>query len=277
MKWIPIALAQHLKEDSTSLAYIWRIKRTDGVMLRFVALDQSIVIGGNTYDAAGSFDPSAIQSSGGMAVDNLEVQGILTSPSITEEDLIGGKYDHAEVQLAMVNWRRPDDGEIKMRRGWLGKVTTTSAGWTGEIRGLLQQLQAQQGRTFQAGCDASLGDTRCQVNLAAYTFPGSIQANGSGRTFDAVGLTQADHYFQGGLLRFTSGANAGFEIEIRDNVSNVVSLQDSAPNPWAAGDTFQAIAGCDKTIETCRTKFANQVNHRGFPLIPGMDRWQAGK
>jgi uncharacterized phage protein (TIGR02218 family) len=30
-------------------------------------------------------------------------------------------------------------------------------------------------------------------------------------------------------------------------------------------------AGCDKRFETCRTKFANAVNFRGFPHLPGND------
>jgi uncharacterized phage protein (TIGR02218 family) len=30
-------------------------------------------------------------------------------------------------------------------------------------------------------------------------------------------------------------------------------------------------AGCDKRFETCRLKFANLLNFRGFPDIPGDD------
>jgi uncharacterized phage protein (TIGR02218 family) len=30
-------------------------------------------------------------------------------------------------------------------------------------------------------------------------------------------------------------------------------------------------AGCDKRAETCRLKFANFLNFRGFPHLPGED------
>jgi uncharacterized phage protein (TIGR02218 family) len=30
-------------------------------------------------------------------------------------------------------------------------------------------------------------------------------------------------------------------------------------------------AGCDKRLATCRDRFANAVNFRGFPHIPGND------
>ena len=39
----------------------------------------------------------------------------------------------------------------------------------------------------------------------------------------------------------------------------------------AAGDTFAVTAGCDKQFATCRAKFANAVNFRGFPHMPGND------
>ena len=40
------------------------------------------------------------------------------------------------------------------------------------------------------------------------------------------------------------------------------------------GDTIQLQAGCDKMGTTCRAKFNNFLNFRGFPHIPGTD-WMA--
>jgi uncharacterized phage protein (TIGR02218 family) len=37
------------------------------------------------------------------------------------------------------------------------------------------------------------------------------------------------------------------------------------------GDTLVAVAGCDRQLTTCRDKFHNTVNFRGFPHIPGND------
>ena len=41
--------------------------------------------------------------------------------------------------------------------------------------------------------------------------------------------------------------------------------------PIAVGHDFVVRAGCDKRLETCRDRFANVVNFRGFPHIPGQD------
>ena len=37
------------------------------------------------------------------------------------------------------------------------------------------------------------------------------------------------------------------------------------------GDTFSVVAGCDKKFATCKAKFANALNFRGFPHLPGND------
>jgi uncharacterized phage protein (TIGR02218 family) len=50
-----------------------------------------------------------------------------------------------------------------------------------------------------------------------------------------------------------------------------VALLDAPVRPIATGDGFVIRAGCDKRLETCRAKFANAVNFRGFPHIPGSD------
>lgn len=39
----------------------------------------------------------------------------------------------------------------------------------------------------------------------------------------------------------------------------------------AEGDLFAVTAGCDKRFATCVEKFANGINFRGFPHMPGND------
>jgi uncharacterized phage protein (TIGR02218 family) len=43
------------------------------------------------------------------------------------------------------------------------------------------------------------------------------------------------------------------------------------PAPLAAGDVFTVTAGCDKRFATCSGRFANALNFRGFPHLPGND------
>ena len=51
----------------------------------------------------------------------------------------------------------------------------------------------------------------------------------------------------------------------------MIDLWRAAQAPIAAGDAFDIFAGCDKSAATCRAKFSNFDNFRGFPHIPGED------
>ena len=48
-------------------------------------------------------------------------------------------------------------------------------------------------------------------------------------------------------------------------------LRQALSEAPAPGTALQLIAGCDKRFETCRDRFANAVNFRGFPHMPGRD------
>ena len=91
----------------------------------------------------------------------------------------------------------------------------------------------------------------------------------------AAGFGQPDGWFTGGRLSWTSGANAGTSGEVRGHrmaaAGAVFDLWQRAPRTIAAGDTFAVSAGCDKRLTSCREKFSNILNFRGFPHMPGND------
>ena len=50
-----------------------------------------------------------------------------------------------------------------------------------------------------------------------------------------------------------------------------VTLLEVPVRALGVGDGFVIRAGCDKQLATCRDRFANALNFRGFPSIPGQD------
>lgn len=94
----------------------------------------------------------------------------------------------------------------------------------------------------------------------------------SRQVFISNAMTQAVAYFSGGEVQWLTGANAGRRIEIKEFANKQFVLVLPMPNAVAVGDTFKAIAGCDKIINTCAGKFANAANFRGEPYVPGMDK-----
>ena len=82
-----------------------------------------------------------------------------------------------------------------------------------------------------------------------------------------------DGWFAGGVLTWETGANAGRAIEVKswEQVAGLIELLLPPGYPIASGDAFRLHPGCDKRLETCIDRFANVLNFRGEPYVPGQD------
>jgi uncharacterized phage protein (TIGR02218 family) len=261
----------------TTLCWCWRLKRRDGIVQGFTDHDRDVAFDGTTFEAAAGFTASEMRDSVGLSVDNLEVTGALTSERLAEADLAAGHYDDARVEIFRVDWLTPAN-RVLMRTGSLGEVRRAGVGFAAEVRGLAHYLQQPKGRVFQYTCDADLGDGRCKVltTSPAFAATGAIVAASSLRRFTVSGLGGfASDWFARGLLTFTSGGAEGQRIEIKTHTRSgsqvTMELWEGARGPLSSGQTFSVQAGCDKTLATCREKFANAANFRGFPQMPGND------
>lgn len=280
MKTISVALQAHLAGEVAPRAMLWKVTRADDQVFGFTNYDQDIELAGVSYEAASGFTASAIESSASLAVPNGEVQGFLDSTAITEADLLAGLWDFAQVEVYLCN---PDDltqGTVQLRRGWLGEVRLGRGTFTAELRGMMQALQQQVGRIVAPACDADLGDARCGVDLDVLTngrVTATVDSAASARLFTTAALTQATGWFAGGLVSWSTGANAGRSMEVKTfTLGGAVELVLPMPSAIVAGDEFTISAGCDKTLATCKAKFANAINFRGFPHLPGIDRVLSG-
>src|SRR5947207_2810885 len=117
MKTLSTALKNHLATEVTTLANCWQLVRRDGQSFFFTDHDQDLVISGNTYLSAIGYQQTAIAASSGLAVDNLEVTGILDSETLIADDLRAGMFDFADIFLFTVNWASLGQGIMRLRRG----------------------------------------------------------------------------------------------------------------------------------------------------------------
>jgi len=274
MKAIPAALQAHLDEGTTTLAWCWRIARGDGVVFGFTDHDRVLSFVGTDFEPESGLSAAEIRSSADLSVDAQDAEGVLSSDRITELD---GRWDNAEVEVWRVHWRAVGQ-RVLIRRGAIGQIRRGRLAFVAEIRSLAHVLGQTVGRTFQATCDAALGDARCGVDLEdpAYRGSGTVMAPARDRAFTASGLGGfASGRFALGTVEWTVGDNAGRRAEVaghvRDGGAVTIALLEAPVRPIAAGDAFVIRAGCDKRIETCAAKFANVANFRGFPHIPGQD------
>ena len=82
-----------------------------------------------------------------------------------------------------------------------------------------------------------------------------------------------DGWFAGGVLTWESGPNAGRAIEVKAWTQTTGRLELLFPVGYAirVGDLFRLHPGCDKRLDTCIDRFANVLNFRGEPYVPGQD------
>jgi len=274
VKHLPDGLQDHLESGATTLCWCWKLARRDGTVQGFTDHDRPLAFGGVTYQAASGFTASEVQSSLGLAVDNLSVTGALSAASLNEDDLAAGLYDGAAIEIWRVNWSAVAQ-RVLMRSGSLGEVNRSGNAFSAEVRGLAQALNQPVGRAFGRLCDADLGDARCTVAIAAAG--GTVTAAADARRFTVSGLEDAaSGDFTGGRLIFTSGANAGRSGEVKRHAGTSIELWQAMSEAVTAGDAFTVTPGCDKRFATCRGRFGNGVNFRGFPHMPGNDAVLAG-
>jgi uncharacterized phage protein (TIGR02218 family) len=277
MKSLSAELQAHLDSGATTLCWCWRLTRRDGIVLGFTDHDRDLVFDGTTFEAAAGFSASEIKEAVGLGIDNLDVEGALQSGRLDEAQLASGLFDDARIEIFRVNWNATSQ-RVLMRIGSLGEVKRSGISFTAEVRGLAHYLGQPNGRLYQFTCDADLGDARCGVALAspAYRGLGAVETERGPRLIVASGLdAYGSGWFTRGLLTFTTGANTGQSIEVKQHVASTaavtIELWQSPAEPIAVGDTFAVTAGCDKHLATCRDRFGNVVNFRGFPHMPGND------
>lgn len=256
-----------LKSGATTLCDCWRIERRDGLSLGFTDHDEAVSFEEMRFEPGA--EASATETALGLSIGDAEVAGALTAEAVTEADLAAGLYDGAEVRRWRVDWRNPEARRL-LFRGSLGAVERRGGAFAAQVEGLASKLNAPIGRAFLPLCDATLGDARCGAEVEA-AFGEAREAGGAAF---AVKLDAARDvgWFDGGRLFWTSGGNAGRVSRVRRLAEGRVELSTAAPRPVAAGDAFRLEPGCDRRLETCVAKFANALNFRGFPHMPG-DGW----
>jgi uncharacterized phage protein (TIGR02218 family) len=277
MKAFDAGFAAHIGSGATTLATCWKLTRTDGAVLGFTDHDAALSFDGTDYQPAHGLDGAERPARLGAAVDTSEVAGVLHSDAIAEADILMGRYDGAVVEIYRVNWRNVDE-RTRLGRWTIGEITREDGAFRAELRSRLAALNVPKGRIYARLCDAELGDARCGMDLsgAAWRAEAVVTAIGDRYRIEVEGISGfAAGWFDLGIAAWSSGVRFGLKDRVlateRPGTEDVLSFAVPV-GEWAAiGDTLVLTAGCDRTFATCRARFGNGVNFRGFPHIPGSD------
>ncbi len=269
-------LFDHLAKGLTTVCRCWAITKTDGETLGFTDHDLGIDFEGLSFKASSGLTAAAIEQATGLSIDNTEAMGVLSDAAIREEDIEAGRFDGAEVRAWLVNWADPDQRLLQFR-GSIGELRRAGGAFHAELRGLTDLLNRPLGRIYQKPCTAVLGDGGCRFDLTTSGYWAEAEVlnivDGAVLHLDETG--QPDGWYARGRVDVLSGTAIGLWGMIkRDFVEGnvrVVELWTAMKGGLKAGDRVRLTAGCEKRMETCRLKFNNMLNFRGFPDIPNED------
>jgi len=268
MRVLPPAFATALSGDVATLCTAWLIVRADAARFGFTDHDRALTIGEDLFMPALAAGDS--RAACGLAIDSTGIEGAFAHDAVTPEDLAEGLWDAARIYVWRVDWTAPAN-RVCLFSGAFGAVQAGSEGFSVTVEGAGRALARAFGRTYQRACDADLGDARCGIDLARAAFSATsvVLASDGARVARVAGLGAfEDGWFAAGSIAWEHGRRAAIVRHWRDGGEALLEL-DRAPPP--AGVTALVRAGCDKAFATCRAKFANSANFRGFPHMIGAD------
>lgn len=273
-----MSIFEHLATGTTTVCRCWAVRRRDGVTLGFTDHDENLSFEGIDFRADTGMTARAFQQSTGLAVDNTEAVGALSDESIRAADIEAGRFDEASVTMWLVNWAHPSERSVRFT-GSIGEIVRSGESFRAELRGLAERLNKPQGLVFQRTCSAVLGDSRCKVDLgrAEYRADVEIEDVTDGKTFTFETFPSfKGGWFERGVFQLLDGSGEGLAGHIKVDRRTLgtgrrIVLWQAIRANVQRGNRVRLLAGCDKRAETCRAKFGNMVNFRGFPSMPGED------
>lgn len=266
-----IDMIEWLQPELTRVALCWWVERADGVGIGFTSHDRMLVVDGRDHAAAPGMVPSAVTRSAGFDVATLDVKGALTSDRVTAADLAAGRWDGARVRMFAVDWGDPGGPRVELARGEIGDVSVADGAFTAELRGSTAVLERAVVEQTSPECRASLGDRRCRVDMAGRVAVARVAEVVSGQVLVLDRAEPEANAYGYGRVRFLDGANAGLSVAVTASDGDRITLRDPPRLSVAAGERIELRQGCDRLLATCAGRFANVVNFRGEPHLPGND------
>jgi hypothetical protein len=142
------------------------------------------------------------------------------------------------------------------------------------------QIVPPDGGAFAANTSVLLANDQPLTEVSGS--PGPLQysvTSGGLYTFNSqqntnqlfINYTYTIGYFAYGVVKWLTGQNAGYEMEVKSFSPGNVTLVMPMIYPIAPGDTYTIQAGCDKQFGTCSNRYSNVIHFRGEPYVPGTD------
>jgi hypothetical protein len=131
------------------------------------------------------------------------------------------------------------------------------------LKNQITKLGQSAVKIYSKTCRANLGDAKCRINLE--NFASIVNISGIENNLVMANFQQPDGYYDYGKINFI---DTSIYILILKQTSNSLILESNVPQDLINQEKIKIFPGCDKTLETCYTKFSNVLNFRGEPFVP---------
>lgn len=250
----------------------------DGTMLRYTDADVDVTYLDQTYSSSGPvIQGMRYKATVGLDVDEQTLEFAATPDILVKgipfmRALANGVFDLCEIQRDRVFFREGVEstvvGGVLLFHGRFLKIEDVGrldAKVTVADDTIVLANQMPR-NVYSATCNHSLYDSGCGLDAEAFATTSTV---GSGSTDRTIKTSAAAIYHLGGFLQFTSGSLVGVASTVKNvNVGVDITLAYPLNSAPAVGDGFKVYRGCDHTAATCKARFNNIQNFRGFPFIP---------
>lgn len=250
----------------------YEIVQSAAVTYYIASGERDVVYGGNTYVAnpVARTGVGIVTSSGNFA---LTLRLPLSHP-LAQRYLAASPPMRVQVTV----YRKQLNSGV-VEQIWVGFVTSLSANLTEHVVDF--QIPSRLSRAIQrqtpslvasTTCGHVLYDGNCRADPAPFTVDTTV-VSVDGRTVVVASVsTFGPEVFEFGSIQHVL---TGELQTIFDQIGTTIQMQEPVPD-IKVGDAVILLAGCAHDIDTCHTKFNNQVNFGGQPQLPNANLWLPG-
>lgn len=252
-----------------TVATFWRILRRDGVTLGFCSHDRDLWFDGVLHRAAPGMVPSAIRRTAGLDADSAEISGVISHDCIAASDLEAGRFDDARVMVGLIDWESLES-EV-LYRGSMGPVSSEDGRFAAELVSRKAELQRDPVPRTSPTCRAEFCGPGCQLSPARFSHEAQLTSLNLEANCVTLAMETTPQNLIGGFVRWVDGPLAGLSARMV-GLSPAGLMLDAPVEPGLVPGTRALVRqGCDRTIDTCATRFGNAINFQGEPFLPGND------
>jgi uncharacterized phage protein (TIGR02218 family) len=256
-------------QELETVATYWRVNRLDGVAFGFTNHDSNLWFDGVLHLATPGMTPTAIRRTAGFEADSAEIDGAIAHEALDGFELASGRYDNARVVVGLVDWQTLEHKAVYS--GKVGAVSQEAGRFVIQLLSRKAELACDPIPRTSPCCRADFCGRECGLSAPMYEHEGILLSLDS--DFNLVTLASGidSESLLNGTLRWMDGPYAGVSMGILGRQSDALLLDQPIDRPIPVGSRAILREGCDHTLATCGARFANAVNFRGEPFLPGND------